>query len=247
MARLASIHSPPPSAIILNECVVRTSSPRPSSQYIMWKPRCSKDFWSPSLHMLCKLSHGPGLVEKRHCSSLYLSCLSRSHTHEVGMCVPKRSTVLVIASATANSDQSPPSHEEDGEGAIGCCEDEVKVLPKKPSPEIDPGDVVQAQLQALHDHDFTTVFEFASPKNKAHTGPLSRFTDMIQGRAYNVMLGHKSAEVLSTLSVGPERFQQRVLITGSNGKQAIFSWSLSRQETDPFQDCWMTDSVHRDE
>lgn len=164
------------------------------------------------------------------------------------MCKGKLKRSSTVATfAAADSDQSQSSHEELGEGTVGCCEGEEQGPPKKPSSEIKPGDVVKAQLRALREQDFETVFEFASPKNQAHTGPLSRFTEMIQGRAYNVMLGHTSAKVLSTLSVGPDRFQQRILIEGTNGKQAIFSWSLSRQESEPFKDCWMTDSVHRDE
>ncbi|KAH7387785.1 hypothetical protein KP509_16G040900 [Ceratopteris richardii] len=70
---------------------------------------------------------------------------------------------------------------------------------------------------------------------------------MIQGRAYNMMLGHTSAEVLSTLTSSPKAFQQRVCIKDASGKQVVFLWSLSKQETGPLQDCWMTDSVHRDD
>eukprot|EP00250_Pteridium_aquilinum_P028987 c38248_g1_i1 orf=273-1079(+) len=268
MARIVGIQSAPSSAIAFNPTFERQFPPHTCSpqlpfpsHHLIWKASCSQDF--RSRRKLCKLSyslscsrHGLGVFERclithtrasaAQCSSHSSSCLSRNLDHIMCTCTPKRS-VMVTASATGDSDQSSSSHEEDGEGIVGCCKEEDKAPPKKPSPEIEPTDVVQAQLQALRDRDFITVFEFASPKNKAHTGPLSRFTEMIQGRAYNVMLGHTSAEVLSTLLVGPERFQQRVLITGTNGKQAIFSWSLSRQETDPFQDCWMTDSVHRDE
>ncbi|KAI5067306.1 hypothetical protein GOP47_0017834 [Adiantum capillus-veneris] len=181
-----------------------------------------------------------------HCLSSSSSCPLGS-LHQVRCKGMLKRAAMVTAFAAADSDQSQSSHEELGEGTIGCWEGEGESLPKRPSPEIKPRGVVQAQLQALREQDLATVFGFASPKNKAHTGPLSRFTEMIQGRAYNVMLGHSSAKVLSTLSVGPDRFQQRILIEGSNGKQAIFSWSLSRQDTEPFQDCWMTDSVHRDE
>lgn len=246
MAGLAGIHPPSPSGICRKECCLGTAPPRPHSHHLKWRP-IRKDFGHSSQRLLCKLSNGPVLLEKYHSPSLFLSCIFRSPPQEVGTCVLPKRFVLVVASATANSDDFASGHEENGEGGVGCCKGEGKVPPKQPSPEIEPADVVQAQLQALRDNDFVTLFEFASPKNKAHTGPLSRFTEMIQGRAYSMMLGHKSAEVLSTLSVAPERFQQRVRITSSNGKRAIFSWSLSRQETDPFQDCWMTDSVHRDE
>eukprot|EP00249_Psilotum_nudum_P018643 c26900_g1_i1 orf=732-1688(+) len=154
--------------------------------------------------------------------------------------VPKqlrRHVVAITVAATADSDQTFPSQNEGGE----------KTIPGKPSPEIEPADVVQAQLKALREIDMATAFEFASPKNKAYTGPLSRFTEMIQGRAYNVMIGHESAEILSSLFISPCKFQQRVFIKGANDNQATFSWSLSKQEEGIFQGCWMTDSVHRDD
>lgn len=155
--------------------------------------------------------------------------------------------MAITGAATADSDQTFPSQDEGEDRAVDEARGKQRVIPGKPSPEIEPADVVQTQLKALQERDIMTVFEFTSPKNKAHTGPLSHFTEMIQGRAYNVMLGHTSADILSTLSIDPGRFQQRILIKGANGNQVVFSWSLSKQESDPFEGCWMTDSIHRDE
>ncbi|CAM6128236.1 unnamed protein product [Calypogeia fissa] len=143
----------------------------------------------------------------------------------------------VIAAATADSDQTLPSQNGGGE----------KAPPTKPHPEVHPADVVQAQLKALRENDLATVFEFASPTNKARTGPLLRFSEMLEGRAYNVMIEHASADILSTITISSNRFQQRVSIKGHNGKQATFQWSLSRQEEGPYEHCWMTDAVRRDD
>jgi hypothetical protein len=148
-----------------------------------------------------------------------------------------RREMAAIAAATADSDQTLPSQNGGGE----------KAPPTKPHPEVHPADVVQAQLKALRENDLATVFEFASPANKARTGPLLRFSEMLEGRAYNVMIGHASAEILSTITISSNRFQQRVVIKGNNGKQAIFQWSLSRQEEGPYESCWMTDAVRRDD
>ncbi|KAL2634411.1 hypothetical protein R1flu_005890 [Riccia fluitans] len=70
---------------------------------------------------------------------------------------------------------------------------------------------------------------------------------MLEGRAYNVMIGHVKSEVLSTITISENRFQQRIVIEGATGNKATFQWSLSRQEEGPFESCWMTDAVRRDE
>ncbi|MCO5581669.1 hypothetical protein L7F22_035558 [Adiantum nelumboides] len=176
----------------------------------------------------CKHEECLSTTHMAHCLSSSPLC-SHSNIYQFTCKGLQKRLATVIAFAAADSDQSQSSHEELGEGTIGCCEGEEQPLPRRPNSEIKQGDVVQVQLRALREQDFATLFEFASPKNKAHTGPLSKFTEMIQGRAYSVMLGHSSAKVLSTLSVGPDRFQQRIFIEGANGKQAVFSWSLSRQ------------------
>eukprot|EP00850_Spirogloea_muscicola_P022693 SM000307S11690 [mRNA] locus=s307:96851:98911:- [translate_table: standard] len=142
----------------------------------------------------------------------------------------------VVVSATAGSDQSASSN--------GGSE---QTTPLKPDPEIGPAQVVQAQLEALRRRDLSTVFEFASPANKAHTGPLSSFSTMLESRAYNMMLEHAEARILSTVSIGPTRFQQRVSFVGAGGIETIFVWSLSKQEEGSYKDCWMTDMVRRDD
>eukprot|EP00246_Nothoceros_aenigmaticus_P012486 TRINITY_DN3909_c0_g1_i1.p1 TRINITY_DN3909_c0_g1~~TRINITY_DN3909_c0_g1_i1.p1 ORF type:complete len:325 (+),score=28.36 TRINITY_DN3909_c0_g1_i1:308-1282(+) len=142
-----------------------------------------------------------------------------------------------VTAAATDSDQTSPSQNGGGE----------KGLPKKPHPQVAPSEVVQAQLKALHNRDLGSVYEFASPANKAHTGPLSRFSEMLEARPYRVMLGHVSAEVLSTVTIGPTRFQQRIMIKGAGGTEAIFSWSLSKQEEGSYEGCWMTDTVRRDD
>lgn len=41
-----------------------------------------------------------------------------------------------------------------------------------------------------------TVFKYASPSNKATTGPWQRFGNMIRAEPYGVLVGHDRAEVL---------------------------------------------------
>ncbi|KAL3693203.1 hypothetical protein R1sor_006854 [Riccia sorocarpa] len=186
--------------------------------------------WGPSSNMFMGTTRkSPGQKVKLHGSQM--------EKHLRKLSPPGRRDLNISAAATADSGQSVPSQNGGGE----------KPLPTKPHPEVHPAEVVLAQLKALREKDLATVFEFASPNNKARTGPLSRFSEMLEGRAYNVMIGHIKAEVLSTITISENRFQQRIVIEGTTGKKATFQWSLSRQEEGPFASCWMTDAVRRDE
>ena len=67
-----------------------------------------------------------------------------------------------------------------------------------PAPELSPGDVVRIQLEALRHNDdrnrgIDVAFRFASPANRASTGPLSRFIGMIRNGPYALMLGFGAA------------------------------------------------------
>ena len=73
-------------------------------------------------------------------------------------------------------------------------------LGARPGPELTPQLVVDIQLQALQQagdgrEGIATCFEFASPSNRKKTGPLERFTQMVSGPPYDVMLQHRWADV----------------------------------------------------
>ena len=76
----------------------------------------------------------------------------------------------------------------------------AEVLGARPGPELTPQLVVDIQLQALQQagdgrEGIATCFEFASPSNRKKTGPLERFTQMVSGPPYDVMLQHRWADV----------------------------------------------------
>ena len=67
-----------------------------------------------------------------------------------------------------------------------------------PAPALSPGEVVRIQLEALrhndlHNRGIEVAFRFASPANRANTGPLARFVSMIRNGPYALMLGFRAA------------------------------------------------------
>ena len=61
-----------------------------------------------------------------------------------------------------------------------------------------PEQVVRIQLEALRSNGengkgFEVCYRFASPSNKAYTGPLPRFARMIENSAYSLMLTYLQA------------------------------------------------------
>lgn len=134
-----------------------------------------------------------------------------------------------------------------GCGTVPATEETASHVPV-PDPTLSPGEVVAIQMEALGgaypDSDGIEVaFRFASPANKASTGPLPRFAGMIRGPAYDIMLDYDSVYYGPVLVQGRVAFQQVILVRGE--ERALFVFQLRRQDTDPYQDCWMTDGVFR--
>ena len=71
----------------------------------------------------------------------------------------------------------------------------------KPSPDINPIDVVEVQLFALQSNDendfgIKQTWEFAHPKNQKNTGPIEKFTNMIKGNSYKMLLNHLEHKIV---------------------------------------------------
>ncbi len=115
-----------------------------------------------------------------------------------------------------------------------------------PSPELEPSKVVQIQLKALRDNDeadngIAIAFRFASPRNKASTGPLPRFIRMIKEGPYRLMLEFEHASYMPTIVEGAHAVQRVTLV----GRREIRSYDflLQRQTGPPCEGCWMTEAV----
>ena len=76
----------------------------------------------------------------------------------------------------------------------------------KPKPEINPEEVVKIQLSSLMNNNepylnagIEQTWEFAHPSNRAFTGPIQRFTQMMYAPSYAVMLDHKKHDIILSL------------------------------------------------
>ncbi|MEM6325498.1 MAG: DUF4864 domain-containing protein [Bacteroidota bacterium] len=121
----------------------------------------------------------------------------------------------------------------------------------KPSPDLTAEEVIRLQVEALQannedDAGIATAFRFASPDNRAATGPLERFTAMVKGPAYRDMLGFERA-MYSDIRIQGDEAAQRVTLVQSDGRRVAYVFGLSRQRGGEYDGCWMTDAVIRQE
>jgi len=117
-----------------------------------------------------------------------------------------------------------------------------------PNPSLTPQDVVHFQLQSLRKNSdgngIEATFRFASPSNKAVTGPLERFSKLFDAEQYRPLLNHQDAEVKIKNNDGAAAEVVAALVD-ANGNYYWYQFTLSRQTKSPYNDCWMTDSVVR--
>ncbi len=116
-----------------------------------------------------------------------------------------------------------------------------------PSAELAPDEVVRLQLAGLSDQRVDGVgilqcYAFASPANRAVTGPLDRFGKMVRQGAFQCM-----AQPHAMLIGRPQQTDRiaRVLVTLVDSQDRIqaFTFVLGQQRDAPFKDCWMTEAV----
>ena len=73
----------------------------------------------------------------------------------------------------------------------------------KPNNGIEPYQVVKIQLRSLKNNNdpfknagIEQTWEFAHPSNRAFTGPIEKFTQMIYAPFYSVMINHEKHNIL---------------------------------------------------
>ena len=120
----------------------------------------------------------------------------------------------------------------------------------KPTPEINPEEVVKIQLSSLMNNNepylnagIEQTWEFAHPSNRAFTGPIQRFTQMMYAPSYAVMLDHKKHEII-VVKLDKNIAYFFIELTSIDGKMFGFKWTLEKvKEEGGFKDCWMTTAV----
>ena len=120
----------------------------------------------------------------------------------------------------------------------------------KPTPEINPEEVVKIQLSSLMNNNepylnagIEQTWEFAHPSNRAFTGPIQRFTQMMYAPSYAVMLDHKKHDIIE-VKLDKNIAYFFIELTSIDGKMFGFKWTLEKvKEEGGFKDCWMTTAV----
>ncbi len=131
--------------------------------------------------------------------------------------------------------------------ALGVDGDES--MAPQPHPRYSPEEVVRIQLGALSRNDepypdagIEITYRFASPANRASTGPLDRFAALVKNPLYRDMINHRSADY-GPVTVEDGWAQIPVIVTARDGSRVGYVFVLSRQRGGVFDRCWMTDSV----
>ncbi|GAA4426084.1 hypothetical protein GCM10023188_07770 [Pontibacter saemangeumensis] len=119
----------------------------------------------------------------------------------------------------------------------------------KPDKTLSPQQVVNIQLQALQQNDQSdsgviTVFNFSSPQNKLHIGPINHLRVLVRDPAYQPMLNFKSYKK-GQLVVSDDSAYQLVVIEGRDGRQEVYMFILSKQRRGAYKGCWMTEGIAR--
>ena len=118
-----------------------------------------------------------------------------------------------------------------------------------PDPSYSPEAVVKLQLDGLAANDdpfenagIGVAYNFASPANRRATGPFDRFVRMVTGPRYAPMVDHVEA-TLGPMKRDGSRAEQRVTLTGPDGRTETYVFGLSSERPGELDGCWLTDSV----
>lgn len=119
----------------------------------------------------------------------------------------------------------------------------------KPESSMSPAEVISIQLNALknnnspeEDYGIAQTWEFAHPINRMMTGPLSQFTLMIKSPSYRHLLNHRSHD-LQQIEMDESRALFAVTLISDDGQVLGHLWEVTKVNTGPFEDMWMTTRV----
>ena len=87
------------------------------------------------------------------------------------------------------------------------------------------------------------TWEFAHPINKASTGPLERFKQMIYSDSYKILISHENTKTI-ILKESPEKFVFKVYVLSKDKKKYYYIWQIEKVEQEgELKNCWMTTVV----
>jgi len=118
-----------------------------------------------------------------------------------------------------------------------------------PSTSLQPGEVIKIVIDALAKNDYPfpdagiqTTFNFASPANKANTGPLERFAVLVKGPTFGQMINHRYS-MPSKIIVDGDNALQMVQIVSADNKILYFAFRLQLQRQGDYEGMWLTEGV----
>jgi|TARA_B110000438_G_C15752826_1_gene623782 hypothetical protein len=120
----------------------------------------------------------------------------------------------------------------------------------KPNSNLKPLDVLMIQLNSLKNNNnpykdagVEQAWEFAHPNNKASTGPLKRFREMIYSDNYKILISHKNNNAI-ILKESPNKLVYKVNVLSKDKKKYYYIWQIEKVKQDGvLKDCWMTTGV----
>ena len=120
----------------------------------------------------------------------------------------------------------------------------------KPNSNLEPFDVLMIQLNSLKNNNnpykdagIEQTWEFAHPINKASTGPLERFKQMIYSDNYKILISHENNKI-TILKETPNKLVYKVYVLSKDKKKYYYIWQIEKVEQEgKLKDCWMTTGV----
>jgi hypothetical protein len=87
-------------------------------------------------------------------------------------------------------------------------------------------------------------YGFASPANRAVTGPMTQFARMVLGSDYRPLVFQENS-LIGIPNIRGDRAAVLASVVDADRSLSIYCFYLSKQTDAPHRDCWMTDSVIR--
>ena len=120
----------------------------------------------------------------------------------------------------------------------------------KPNSSLKPFDVLMIQLDSLKNNNnpykdagIEQAWEFAHPINKASTGPLERFKQMIYSESYKILISHENNKIIM-LKETPNKLVYKVYVLSKDKKKYYYIWQIEKVDGEgKLIDCWMTTGV----
>lgn len=119
----------------------------------------------------------------------------------------------------------------------------------EPSADLAADRVIEIQLTALQHNDepkpdagIRLAWRFAHPANRKMTGPLERFTKMLNSPAYAPLLNHRR-HAIEPIRRGDAAALFRVTVFARDGPVLVYRWSVEKVSDGSLTGAWMTTAV----